>query len=183
MSNLSYDFGQQLEKGKKGEIKVAKILINHLKNKGCDFQYEFVEHFKNNRTHECDLVLKDENGKLTKIEVKSDDYTTGNIVLETISVVEKNKIGCIEASDSDCFAYDFVNYKKIYVIKTKLLKKFLVENLHRYRQHTTGTKDEKTGVILYHTAFILVRIFDLEKALGKKNMFAINYSSLKEISS
>jgi hypothetical protein len=97
----------------------------------------------------------------TSIEAKTDRYTTGNFVIETVSVKESDIPGWIYTSQSDYIAYYLVGYDTLYVIPTKELRDWFDVNKAKYRTASTKTRDGGK----YTTVFKLVPIVDVEKAI------------------
>jgi len=94
------------------------------------------------------------------ISVKTDTYHwTGNIILETWSVKEQNKVGWMYYSKADFLYYYYAQLDLLYIIPFAALKPWFDANIQRYPEASPRTS-EKGG---YRTVFRKVRVDDLEK--------------------
>jgi hypothetical protein len=101
------------------------------------------------------LWYREDHSEATAVEVKGDRWhRTGNFFLETSSNVERNTPGCFVSTDSDIFAYYFVDAHELHLLPTKVLQKWFSEHIDQFPERLTGTRIH--GRIAYHTAGRLV---------------------------
>ena len=140
-----HDFDKSLELGEKGERSLNE-------------RYEFNIH--------TDKQLRGIDGKEKEktIEVKTRDfkyleiwYNQGymDILFETISKVETNKLGWIYTSEADILRYAMANREGndiifYYDYDMNCLRKFFTKNRSRYEEQETSTKQG------WHTRFVLI---------------------------
>lgn len=77
---------------------------------------------------DIDFLTQYKNGKVIKLEIKTDTlaHKTGNIVYELKS--SKNSIGCFEKSKADYFIYYLTGNGEIYMFKPSKVKEYAVKN-------------------------------------------------------
>lgn len=104
---------------------------------------------------------KDSDGKVevVAVEVKWDTYTSGNIALETVSIVENGTQGCFLTSQADLWIYCFPGYARALVMPLRQARDWFLKNQERYRRRVTSSRDE--GKPQWHTEVALVPIDDL----------------------
>ncbi len=154
-----YDWKEKLAVGKKGAEYVMAIVANRPETvsikdvqdnpqyqpKGIDFLWE--------------RRRWDGSKEILAIEVKWDSYTTRNIALETVSVVEKGIPGCFLTSVADVWIYCFKGYSWAFVIPLSAAREWFLAHRNEYRTRTTSTRDQ--GRQSWHTEFALVPVEDL----------------------
>lgn len=90
--------------------------------------------------------------RAVNIEVKGDTYTTSpNFFLEEISNTTKGTAGCFVSTQSDVFAYCFVNLGTLFLIPTREAQQWHAANGARYERGFTNTFGDR-GQVLYQTA-------------------------------
>jgi len=77
------------------------------------------------------------------IEVKSDNYTSGNFWLETISNKSLGTLGCFIKSKAKYVFYYFPKWDCVYVIPLKAAIPWFKNNLNRFIESETSTKDQQ----------------------------------------
>ena len=134
-------------KEKNGFSKIGISLVcSYLNSLKKTIKVDNVEDDKNYQKNDIDLVWvykKDGKEIMISIEVKTDKYTTGNFWLETISNEELNTPGCFVKSKARYLFYYFTKWDSMYIIPLKKAKEWFLENIHRFRESKTTTKDEE----------------------------------------
>ncbi len=75
-----------------------------------------------------------------KVEIKGDRWhETGNFFFETISNLEKGRLGCFLYSEADLFFYYFVESKDLYILPMPATREWFLDNLMRFKERSTGT--------------------------------------------
>lgn len=127
---------EQKEVAKRGEIDVANYLLSlpdtqHLLDVSEDKFYQ---------KQDVDFLWVVDN-KIIKVEVKTDTYKdTENIVVETISNMNKNKKGCMMYTKADYVFYYFVNEGLCYIIKAEEFKSFFNANKKHFKRRILKTE-------------------------------------------
>lgn len=101
-----------------------------------------VENHEGFRKKDIDLlaIIEDDDGmRGTTIEVKTDQYTSGNLFFETISNIQKGTPGCLMYSEADWLHYYFTGYKQLYIMGMKPFREWVLRNRSRYRPRNTST--------------------------------------------
>ena len=142
-------FKNNLNEGKKGETLVSSFLIS------IGYQVEDVSHDPEFQKRDIDLIAGKEVGERMTIEVKSDSMVsrTGNICIETIGNIGKNKKGWLYyCQASHLFIVDVVN-NIIYCVRFKEFFDMYQANKKRYR-HIRNYEE-----YLYENGYRIVKIF------------------------
>ena len=87
---------------------------------------------------DVDLLVLFDNGRMLKMEVKTDSYKTGNFFYETISNKSKGSSGCFEYTDADFIIYYYSELKILYLMETKKLRRWF----HLYKPRLEKMKKE-----------------------------------------
>lgn len=74
---------------------------------------------------DVDFVLERHDATKFRIEVKTDQYKSGNIYYETISNTVFDTEGCMEKSRCDYLCYYFINFDKLYILRMKDYKELM----------------------------------------------------------
>lgn len=117
-----------------------------------------------------DFIIKSEEAGW-EIKTRSPDYYLDGILLETISVVERNKLGWLYTSKADCIAYVWLNWSFTnlmpigYFIMIKELRKTpwydSLPGKYPILQPKGGSKRKTSkGIIYWNTKFIVPPIED-----------------------
>ena len=136
----SYTFIEKDNFSKRG----IEIVCRYLKSLKKTVQIKNVEGEKDYQKNDIDLVWvykKDDKSRMISIEVKTDKYTTGNFWLETISNEEIGTAGCFIKSKAKYLFYYFTEWDNMYIIPLKKAQSWFLENLNRFRESKTTTKD------------------------------------------
>lgn len=150
MTRQSKDnFQKQIELGKLGEIKVMERLAR------CPFLTleadvrEVIEYQK----QDIDFLVT-ENGLFEDkggvgLEVKSDftHYSSGNMFFQLFNNVETNRLGDVLRTKAKYLAYVFYNEDKVYIMESKELKVWLLEESDGFRKRKTNGSNS-LGVII-----------------------------------
>jgi len=137
----AYTFVEKDKFSKKG-INVVYNYLNSLKK---TIKVKNVENDKKYQKNDIDLVWiyrKDNKPLMISVEVKTDRYTTGNFWLETLSNEEIGTLGCFLKSKARYLFYYFTEWDNMYIIPLKKAQSWFLENLNRFRESKTTTKDE-----------------------------------------
>lgn len=153
----AYYFHDKNEFSKKG----IEVVTNLLKKDIQTIQVDNVESDPTYQKEDVDLIwkYKDHNNNIIveKIEVKTDNYNTGNFWLETLSNKELKTQGCFLKSYAKNYYYYFTSTKELYIIPIKDARDWFEENYHRFRESETTTKTE-TGQYSHTTVGRIVPI-------------------------
>lgn len=132
-------FQDDLIDGQVGEKTIVEFLLKK------DKKFQFVT-FNNDKLY--DFIL-DRDGKDIKFECKTDcyehfkGYNTNNIFIE---VRHKGNPSGVMVTEADFFVYYFPFHEKVYFIKTKELKRLLIENQGLFiRKELSGDEGRVTG--------------------------------------
>ncbi len=138
----SYTFKEKNDFSKEGISAVCAYLSSLRKT----VKINNVEDDKNYQKNGVDLVWvykKNNKDIMISIEVKTDNYTTGNFWLETTSNERFDTPGCFVSSKAKYLFYYFTQWDKMYVIPLKKAVPWFVENMKRFRESKTSTKTEE----------------------------------------
>ena len=126
-------FKDDNEIGKRGE----KIFSKYLDNLG--LEHEDVSDVKEYQKQDIDFVVRAKTGQTWTVEVKNDTRIaqTGNIFFETISNVHYSSNGCFNKTNADAMVIVSESEKKLYIVTTKNLKKFVEDNKEHLKFRTT----------------------------------------------
>jgi len=136
----SYTFDEKDEFSKNG-IKSVCSYLNTLKK---TIEIKNVEDDKEYQKNGIDLVWiyrKGKNNVMISIEVKTDKYITGNFWLETLSNERIGTLGCFVKCKARYLFYYFINWKNMYIIPMKKARPWFLENINRFKESKTSTKD------------------------------------------
>jgi hypothetical protein len=154
-----YDWKDKLAAGKEG----VELIITLLKARPETVFIDDVQDEPKYQPKGIDLLWhrKGTNGsvEVVSVEVKWDTYTSGNIALETVSVVETGTTGCFLTSEADLWVYCFPGYAKALVIPLRQAREWFTTHQDRYRRRVTSSRD--SGRSEWHTEVALVPIDDL----------------------
>lgn len=137
----SYSFDEKNNYSKRG----TAVVTRYLNSQKDTLRVENVENESKYQFMDIDLVwVYKKNGSeiVTYVEVKTDDYTTGNFWLETVSNEEKGTSGCFVKSKADLFFYYFPKWDRLYIMPMQKAQSWFTTNLQRFRESRTTTKDD-----------------------------------------
>lgn len=152
----SYTFDEKNDFSKKGTLIITKYLES-LKE---TISVENVEEDTAKQLDDIDLIWRVHAGnseKVIPVEVKTDSYKTGNFWLETYSNYELQTLGCFLKTKAQYVYYYFIKWDRLYIIPMKQAIPWFMENLHRFWESKTTTKNER-GVYTHTTVGRLVKI-------------------------
>lgn len=132
-----------------------------------------VEDIPEYQKNDIDLVCvyKKEDKEVTiSIEVKTDRYKTGNFWLETMSNEALGTLGCFVKSKAKYLFYYFSKLDSMYVLPLKKSQHWFNENMTRFRESKTTTKDEE-GTYKHTTVGRLVPINTMMKEVEGIKLF------------
>jgi len=135
-----YSFDEKNKFSKRG----IKIIEKYLSSLDKTLSIKNVEDDVNYQNIDIDLIwtFKKNNVNIVRfLEVKTDNYTTGNFWIETISNEKKGTIGCFLKSHADFFYYYFIKWDSVYIIPMKQAKKWFQKNMDNFSISKTKTKD------------------------------------------
>lgn len=138
----SYTFNEKNDFSKKG----IDIVCNYLKSLKKTIKINNVEDDPAYQKNDIDLVWvykKEDKEIMISIEVKTDKYTTGNFWLETLSNEAIGTPGCFVKCKAKYLFYYFTKWDSMYIIPLKKAQPWFNENMNRFRESKTTTKDEK----------------------------------------
>ena len=138
MSKKTFNFKDDLKKGLEKEKEFQKLFPITL------FKSETFKH---------DFLMPDE----STLELKSDNYDTGNFFFERFSSVEKQSPGGPWQSHSDYFVYWFTKTNVYYAFETVSLVQFLNDYIKNKKPKQISVKNEG-----YTSVGYLVPIVDCE---------------------
>jgi hypothetical protein len=159
-----------LEKFQLAEKKVAEFFEKEFKTKTISLNHDNKHDFK---------CLYNNHREL-KVEVKGDRWCypdkivnysfgpklekgrdSGNLFIETEC---RGKLSGINTSKSDYYAYYYVYFKKLWLIRTSDLKKLILENDFEIKDENVGDKGSKTkGYVIPRDEFIEhFRVYDID---------------------
>lgn len=150
-------FKNNLNEGKKGETLVSSFLIS------IGYQVEDVSHDPEFQKRDIDLIAGKEVGERMTIEVKSDSMMsrTGNICIETIGNIGKNKKGWLYyCQASHLFIVDVVN-NIIHCVRFKEFFDMYQANKKRYRHIIREQLED--GVYYKQAELALIPLEDIKK--------------------
>lgn len=131
--------------------KAMRAVIHHLESLIKDGLVVAVDADPQWQPRGVDLIWQVKDQPDVLVEVKGDrHYRTGNFFLETESNVEKGTPGCFVSTESEIFAYYFVDVGELHLLPTKPLQQWFAKNRHRFERKLTGTRI--AGRVAYHTA-------------------------------
>lgn len=161
----SYTFDDKNKFSKEG-ISVVCTYLSSLKK---TIQIKNVEDVKGYQINDIDLVWvykKDKKDLMISVEVKTDKYTTGNFWFETVSNESLGTPGCFLKSKAKYLFYYFTQWDSIYIIPLKPAKLWFLENMKRFKESKTTTKD-KDGNYVHTTVGRIVPISTMiEEVMG-----------------
>lgn len=100
-----------------------------------------------------------------RVEVKADNYRTGNVALETVSVIERCRPGWMHCSTADVLAYYFTRTDDLFLFDFTALKGWFARNQSSLWPKTTSTPNRDGTGVEYHTEFYPVRLAQLADQL------------------
>jgi len=124
---------------------------------------------------DVDFVVNSDNDKKDcYVEVKADNYLTGNAVLEIVSNDQKKTDGWLLYSKANILAYYYTKNNTCYFIKMDKVKKFYLKNKDDRRFFSeiksTSTASDNGEKIFYKTLFVLSNIEKLISEIGGKKV-------------
>lgn len=109
MTEMIHEFKKSEKVGNRGE----EAMLTYLKGMAGVDRVVDVRTDPHYRTIDVDfLAIMD--GKVCKVEVKTDTYKSGNFFYETLSAMETNSLGCFEKTEADVLLYYFINQDRVY---------------------------------------------------------------------
>lgn len=126
MPNI-YDFKSKNEYSKEA----VRLITHYLKRKG--HRVLDVQNHHLCQKKDIDLVTYYQN-QLETLEIKSDQYTTGNFFFETVSNAGLNRLGCFMYTESDYIYYYFSEWDKLYILPTKDTRNWFIQVMNTYRE-------------------------------------------------
>lgn len=133
----SYTFNDKDEFSKIG----TDLVCRYLKSIEETQRVENVESDPNYQRDDIDLLWT-KGSEIVPVEVKTDSYATGNFWLETISNEFLRTEGCFLKTKAKYLFYYFIKYDNLYIIPMEKARKWFLENMHRFKESRTTTKDE-----------------------------------------
>lgn len=151
MANKIHNFNKSLEIGDEGEAAVLAYLnqgsnIESIKDVTADPEYQ---------QKDIDLMVKLKNGDEIAVEIKSDQYTSGNIYYEAVSNCEHNVPGCMVKSQANSLLYYFTETKELYLINFDAYKKWFEANKDRFRMVTIKNRTRKGDGISHSKGYLI----------------------------
>lgn len=138
-----YNFSNSINTGKRGE----ELIKNWLNENPKISRVEDVTEVKRFQNKDIDLIAYDLNGNPMTIEVKNDQYTSGNFFFETMSSIEAGTLGCMYKTEADYIFYLFEVTGELYILdRLKFIKwfetnknKFIEKEVKNYRRNGKDT--------------------------------------------
>ena len=127
---MNKTFQQSMSIGKRGEA-IAK---EYLKNNGWNFID--VSNNKDFQKKDIDFVVE-KNEKSFTIDVKTDNFSTGNFFIETKKNEGKNSLGCIFSTEANFWWYIFLPAKQLYIFRPSVMIEHMENNSFREVGHGT----------------------------------------------
>jgi hypothetical protein len=134
----SYTFEEKNDFSKKG----IDIVCKYLRSLKKTIDVKNVEDDPDYQKNDIDLVWvykKGENKIMISVEVKTDNYATGNFWLETLSNEALGTPGCFVKSKAKYLFYYFTKWDSMYIIPLKKAVPWFKDNLDRFRESKTTT--------------------------------------------
>ena len=141
----TYDFEK---KNAASKIGVSRT-IKYLESFPDTIRVQNVEDDQNYQRIDVDLLWEciiDEQEFNIPIEVKTDEYISGNFWFETWSNKALKTKGCFLKTAADRIFYYFIRWDRAYILPTTAAKEWLIKNMERFRESETSTLDGKGGI-------------------------------------
>lgn len=145
----AYSFDEKNSFSKKGIV----IVSDYLKTMKKTVKVINVEDDPKSQSEDIDIIWVRKNQDIEvqiPIEVKTDNYTTGNFWLETFSNEKAGTPGCFVKSKAKYLFYYFPKWNKMYIIPLKKAQQWFAKNKDRFPESKTTTKD-KAGAYTHTT--------------------------------
>lgn len=126
-----HDFQKSLLIGKNGEDIVEKLIMQTPST----FDYIDVRNNQKYRDMDIDYLVLKYDGTYSKIEIKTDTHTSGNLFYETISSVETDSIGCMLKTKCDKLVYLFINLDLFYIFDMWLFRNWVTANTNFLKEN------------------------------------------------
>lgn len=151
MANKIHNFNKSIEIGDEGEAAVLAYLnqgsnIASIKDVTADPEYQ---------KKDIDLLVKLKNGDEIGVEIKSDQYTSGNLYYEAISNCEYNVPGCMEKSQANSLLYYFTETKELYLINLDAYRKWFEANKESFKMVTIKNRTRKGDGISHSKGYLI----------------------------
>lgn len=128
----THDFTKSNELGKRGE----QVIQRFFGKRDTVARYEDVSDQKEYQDKDIDGILHLANGDTLTVELKTDQYISGNIFYETDSCVEWHTPGCMNKTQAKCLCYYFPNFHVMYCIDMEAYRAWFEQNKSRFRYVT-----------------------------------------------
>jgi len=130
------NFKDSLKKGKKGE----KVVIERLLELSYTSTILDVSDKEEYRDIDVDcLWYTSYQIEPYSLEIKSDNYNSGNFFFETTSCKETGSSGCFMYSEADVFAYYFTKKGIIYLFNLPKIRKTFIEFINKFEEKSCKT--------------------------------------------
>lgn len=161
MSEKVYDFDQSVILGDFGEAKIAKW-IKQLPEFSNLLDVSKIDKY---RKKDVDFILYLINGSRIKLEIKTDDHTSGNLFFETLSNIEYNVLGCMYKTKADLILYYFPKYNKLYILKRKIFVEWATQGIKegKYKRKTFANKRRNKTLPPTHTEGYPIPLKEIEE--------------------
>lgn len=128
---------------------------------------------------DVDFVFQKKDGKTYRAEIKTDQYTSGNIYYETISNDIYNTEGCMNKTAADYLFYYFITWDKLYILKMDEYRTFmneLIKNGHEalVEKNVKNAKSNKKGDYIASSVGYTLPLSVLEANFDKDAIMVVN---------
>jgi hypothetical protein len=129
-----YTFSSKNKYSKKGINLVTKYL------ESLDETLKVINLEEDKRFQDKDIdLLQIKKDVAISIEVKTDDYKSGNFFFETTSNKELETLGCFLKSKAKYFYYYFIKYDTLFILPLKKCQKWFLDNIEEFKEISTST--------------------------------------------
>lgn len=162
---ISHDFEASKILGDEGEAKI----INYLQSLKSTLEVIDVRDAHAYRDADIDLIWKHKKGT-SNVEVKTDQFTSGNVFYETMSAVETGSEGCMIKTKADLLFYYLKNFNELYILDMKEYRDWVTEHykirgfkkVNLYNNRYDGSTYTSQGLLIPKT------VLDVRSFLKKK---------------
>lgn len=156
--NPIYSFRTSINIGKAGE----KLIYEYLKNNPDVLGIEDVSDNKNWQAKDVDFLVTYKDLGQFPIEIKNDQYASGNFFFETMSSIEAKTPGCLVKSSAKFLYYYFQRYRTLYIINLSAFRQWFYENKNKFNRKEVKNYRKNGGTYTTEGYTIPIRVFEAE---------------------
>lgn len=171
-------FAESKKIGDEGE----KIILDYLRSLPSIHRVVDMANNKMFYHKDVDFVFQKEDGKIYRAEIKTDQYTSGNIYYETISNDRYQTEGCMDKTECDYLFYYFIAWDKLYILKMNEYRT-LMNTLIKFGHPDLKKKEVKNdkGTYTSNSIGYTLPLSVLEKMMGEKDAMIVVTDVKKEV--